>query len=41
MMQYCEHCWENYDTEREDASKFFCPKCSKKFGGGKNGKEEI
>ncbi len=27
MMRYCEECFNNYETEREDASEYFCPKC--------------
>ncbi len=28
-MKSCEYCWEYYDDERKDASKFFCSKCNK------------
>ena len=28
MIKTCEECWNTYDTEREGASIYFCPKCN-------------
>lgn len=37
MIRYCENCFENFDTEKEDAGLFFCPKCNKINGGDEYG----
>lgn len=41
MIRPCEDCWTSYDTEREGAGEFFCPKCNIiKCGGLGDGMEK-